>query len=227
VLQFTIEVPAPSATDVRKRVEWIRTRSAIAEAGTYIAALWQRMGAEEFPTGTGAYIAGVHIQHKDWNEVWVVNSAEHAAAVETGFPRFDMKTKMGAGKGKTKLGKRGQAVRVIAFRHGIPGAVTMPPMPDEVFDAVKESKPVPAAYVDTQWAGMKKIAVQGGGSMYMTFRTMSSDAPTMSWWHPGSVGVHLAERVKDAAAGVLSSNIQQAIYADLMEAGGMRWEKQE
>lgn len=66
----------------------------------------------------------------------VFTTIPYASTIEDGIKPFDMKSKM-LQSNKAKIGKDGKRFITVPFRHGTPGASTMPAMPSAVHSQAK------------------------------------------------------------------------------------------
>lgn len=131
--------------------------------------------------------------------------------LEKGFSSFDLK--LGFGKSsKAHKSKKGGWYLTIPFRHVTPNSNGMygSPMPKDVYSAAKKLNDggrlsFPGAG-DKSWTGYQHKNIKYDGltriiksyqntnqSQYYTFRRVSNNSDSMSWWHPGYKGVKIAE----------------------------------
>ena len=171
-----------------------RLQAAVAEAAEYVAAEWKNAAQEAFEYPSGNYVDSVVVTQLGPTTYEVICSAPYASALDTGFSEFDMKSKIRTGK--HKFTKSGSAYRIVPFRHGTPGTVTMPPMPKVVFNAVKNNEEIPLEFAGlmgqndlSNYQGMVRtselgktgqVFQQASGrkarhTQYFTFRTLSED----------------------------------------------------
>jgi len=67
----------------------------------------------------------------------ITSTSPHGATIEGGISAYDMKEKL-LNSPKAKIGKNGNRYITVPFRHGTPGASTMPNMPKAVYKDVKK-----------------------------------------------------------------------------------------
>jgi len=204
--------PAPTGDGSAVRV-------ALQQAAAFALSEWQRQASAAFKHATGTYTKSVIktyadsivVSQVDGNTWDITNVAPYALPLETGVQPFDMKSTIT--KGKHKVSASGKAYRVIPFRHGGPGAVTLPPMPKDVYAAVKMGAPIPPEYVGTKYEGMVKVGAPRH-SQYFTFRVLSEDGT--GWEHPGFEAFHLAEKVAEKVKTMLAQTIGAAVVLDIV-----------
>jgi hypothetical protein len=154
----------------------------------------------------------------------VFSDAPYAAALEYGTGARDMKPAL-LRSPKAKVSAAGGRYLAVPFRHGTPGAVTMPAMPHEVYARARRlgsgerlpdirtgwrtKLPGSSGY---RWApGAPRVTEpytwrtgpysgmqrrgRLGHSQYVTFRTVSSNSPAGSWIYPGFAPRRFRERV--------------------------------
>jgi len=128
-LQFTREAVRAATTDVVQRT-WIQYAQG--------APVMYSGGTFRINTITGQYVRSIQdgIRFRDDLTGEVFSTSYHGKLIEDGQPPRDMKPKMLASP-KAKEGKDGKKYITVPFRHGTPGAVTMPAMPKNVYNQVK------------------------------------------------------------------------------------------
>lgn len=157
--------------------------------------------------------------------------------LEQGFPAFDMKTGF-AGSSKRIATKGGGWLLRIPMRHSTPGAFLHGrPMPPDIYAAARRLPHWGSLRVSggeqTSWTGyqhrsniydrLTRVQHNYGSrtqSTYMTWRTVSNNSDPKSWWHPGFVGVHIAESLESFAKTtfqrVLNINMNQVFQNDMV-----------
>ena len=199
----------------------LRLQAAVAEAAEYVAAEWKSAAADAFEYPSGNYVDSIVVSQLGPTSYEVICSAPYASALDTGFSEFDMKSKIRTGKhGFTKSGS---AYRIVPFRHGTPGTVTMPPMPKVVFNAVKNNEEIPLEFAGSVFSGLVRTTELGGvgrvftqqsgrtarHTQYFTFRTLSESGE--GWVHPGVKAFDLVEQTRQKVEPVIRENISAAI----------------
>lgn len=215
---------------------WEVTRNAVERSVKLIEATWIQNGMAIAKTGN--YARSIHAIYPADDEGFagvVVNTAPYAAALEYGLPPFDMKPFLLASK-FARVGKGGQRYLRIPFRHGTPGAVSMPAMPREIYERARRLKPgqqLPLSAAGKQWgqrtklnpvgpytwktglyAGMTKRGIKGH-SQYMTFRTVSDNSPASAWWHPGIKEKRIAWRTAEQVVPQIERMLTAALDNDI------------
>ena len=128
-LQFTREAVRAATTDVVQRT-WIQYAQG--------APVHYSGGTFRINVITGAYVRSIQdgLRFRDDLTGEVFSTSYHGNLIEDGQPARDMKPKMLASP-KAKQGKDGKKYITVPFRHGTPGAVTMPAMPKNVYNQAK------------------------------------------------------------------------------------------
>jgi hypothetical protein len=201
-----------------------RLQGAVAEAAEYVKAEWQNAAADAFSFPSGNYADSIYVTALGPTSYEVICGAPYASALDTGFKSFDMRSKIRTGK--YKVTAKGVAYRIVPFRHGTPGTVTMPPMPKVVFDAVKNNTEIPVEFAGkdlSNYQGMVRtselgktgqVFQQASGrkarhTQYFTFRTLSETGE--GWQHPGVEPFDLVEKTRQKVEPVIRENISAAI----------------
>lgn len=193
-----------------------RIQSVLAEGAQYAAAVWQRRAAERFQYATGVYVPSIGVEQVS-EFVWrVSSSAPHALPLEEGYHQFDMKSRLRRSKGVKRVSRRGRVYRIVPFRHGVPGSVTIPPMPQAVFDAVSVGDPMPVEYLGTKYENMVKVQDHSRHTQYFTFRTLSEDGKPGTWLHPGVEPYNFIPEVLKEVLPIIRKNLGRAIKVELV-----------
>jgi hypothetical protein len=120
----------------------------------YVQREWAREASHTFKRPTGTYIRGIEAgaiyPYGDPMTAAVINQVPHAATIEWGMKPKDLKENIQRSHkardakelkrmlGPLSGGPKGGKFLIIPFRHGTPGAKTLPPMPRSVYDKAKE-----------------------------------------------------------------------------------------
>lgn len=214
---------------------WERTKEAVQKATKIVEAAWIKNGMAI--AKSGQYARSIHSVFIDSdNEIIgiVFNTAPYASALEHGLKPFDMKPYFMKSK-RIKISKKGKKYLTIPFRHGIPGTVTMPAMPENIYKEVKKKgrlgksdygirskiirdkeKGELARYTwkTGLYSNMVRKGIKGH-SQYLTFRVVSENSPAGSWWHPGIQAKHIAQRTAEEVAPEIEEIITKAINEDI------------
>ena len=146
----------------------------------------------------------------------VVLKGKFPNMLETGFTAFDMKVWFS--KSDRKITKKdGGWYLTIPMRHSTPGSFMYGrPMPRDIYGlaknlAHKESLSI-KGQGDVSWTGYQRKHKTYDGltrivksyqkatqSYYMTFRRVSNNSDSLSWWHPGYEGVKVAPKLESFA----------------------------
>lgn len=221
---------------------WNYTKEAVERATKILEATWIKNGMAIAKTGN--YARSIHsffVVDNDIDFIGVVyNDAPYAAALEYGLSPFDMKPYLLNSKYARTSAKGNRYLR-IPFRHGIPGSITLPAMPQKVYQRAKQltgnkrlgminygiRTKLNTGFKDEQgrgvgpytwktgpYYGMKKYG-RKGHTQYMTFRTVSSVSPSGSWWHPGIKEKRIAQKSSEEVAQEIEHLITNAINKDI------------
>jgi hypothetical protein len=149
---ITIEATLPNIDSAIKRMGSAKLRytsEAVKEATGVVQRTWieYAQGAPVTYSGgtfrinprTGEYARSIQdgIRFPDDMTGEVFTTSPHGSIIEDGQKPRDMKIKMLMG-GKAKIGKNGKRYITVPFRHGTPGATTMPSMPKAVHNEAKK-----------------------------------------------------------------------------------------
>jgi hypothetical protein len=108
------------------------------------------------------------------------NDLPYALALEEGRKQFDMLAHF-LKSPKTRMSKEGKPYLIIPFRHGTPGSVTMPEMPESVHNVVKQREFKQSRVLEGQFSQSPNVF----GDMRQRF--------TYKWGSRYSSGLHKAE----------------------------------
>ncbi|MGB9660652.1 MAG: hypothetical protein ACPL5F_01370 [Moorellaceae bacterium] len=213
---------------------WEALKEAVARSTKLIEATWKQNGMAIAKTGNYARsIISVYPADDEGFAGTVINTAPYAAALEFGRPPFDMKPYLLASK-KARLGRYGSKYLRVPFRHGIPEAVTLPPMPKEIYQEVRRKGRIgerlegwrskltpkgPYTWTTGPYSGMQRLGRERH-SQYMTFRTVSDRSPASSWWHPGIKARRIAERTVEQVVPQIERLLAEAVDRDLQDILG-------
>ena len=165
-----------------------------------------------YPYGGDSYSGAVELHGKFPN------------MLETGFSAFDMKTGFSKSSKVTKT-KSGGWYLTIPIRHSTPNSFMYgSPMTTDIYKQAKKLKNGESLSVNggqkTSWKGythksnindgLTRIVKSYGKtkqSQYFTFRRVSNNSDPSSWYHPGYVGVKLAEQLMPYASSTFQYNL--------------------
>ncbi len=117
------------------------TALAVGQSVQMVQRKWMDLAKNAFARPRGDYLSGIfdglHYPLNN-NELSgaVINTVKHAHAIEYGIQSYDMKKALNTSS-KVRISKDGNKYLIIPFRHGTPGAVTLPPMPTNIYDRAR------------------------------------------------------------------------------------------
>jgi len=125
--------------------ETAKVVGALARAGR---AMWRAYaGGSEMPNGqkigyvTGGYQRSIQMEQEDSYHAEVFSDHPAAATIEEGCGPYDMKQYLETSV-KVRVGKRGQRILIIPFRHGMAGTLARNrPMPRAIYDVASKLAP--------------------------------------------------------------------------------------
>lgn len=128
-LRFTRDAVRAATTDLVQRT-WIQYASGMK--------VYYSGGTFTINVVTGSYVRSIQdgIRFLDDLTGEVFSTSYHGKLIEEGQPPRDMKPQMLASP-KAKTGKDGKKYVTVPFRHGTPGATTIPNMPKSVYSQAK------------------------------------------------------------------------------------------
>lgn len=151
--------------------------------------------------------------------------------LEKGWNAFDMKIGFGKSK-RIKRKDNGGWYLTIPLRHSTPGGFMYgQSMPKDVYGVAKKLNPYKSGQGNTRlsWPGAGDVSWNGyqhktnkyngmvrivksyqkaTQSQYMTFRRVSDKSDPMSWWHPGYVGIKIAQGLEPFARDVFVKTLK-------------------
>ncbi|KKL91064.1 hypothetical protein LCGC14_1898430 [marine sediment metagenome] len=93
-------------------------------------------GGMKLKRPTGAYARSIKTRFYAPFNYEVFSDSKVAKFLEEGTKEFDMKKTHPFGK-RSRVTKKGQGYLIIPFRHGAPGSVYYPPLPEQVYKQIK------------------------------------------------------------------------------------------
>jgi hypothetical protein len=177
----------------------------------------------------------------------VGTTVPYASNIEDGVRPYDMKQTHLNGP-KVKTAKDGSRYITVPFRHGTPGAVTMKPMPESVYQHAKNlAVSRRNGMLKTWWTGKKytwgdRLESQYGGrrekphwstgrytgmvkmagfphSQYLTFRRLSEKSDPRAWLHPGMEKRPVTQAVVENSRDEIIDLIRTGFEVDLAKLG--------
>lgn len=129
-LPYTQEAVRAALTDVVQRT-WIAYASGVVV--TYSG------GTFRIHVLSGEYVRSIQEGFRMLDDLTgeIINTSGHGSLIEDGVTPFDMKEGLLTSP-KSKWGKDGSLYITVPFRHGTPGAKTMPSMPKSVYKDAKQ-----------------------------------------------------------------------------------------
>lgn len=129
-LPYTQEAVRAALTDVVQRtwIEYASGASVSYSGGTFVVHVV-----------SGQYVRSIQEGFRMEGELAgvITTTSPHGASIEDGIEPYDMKQKL-LQSSKAKVSKDGSRYITVPFRHGTPGAKTMPSMPKAVYKDVKK-----------------------------------------------------------------------------------------
>lgn len=194
-------------------------RGAIQSSLAIVRDRWQQEVQQKLKSSRMLYLQGLGFD----SIMYPIDSDGFAGAVqlkgkfpnmlEKGFPAFDIKAEFSKSS-KVHKSKSGGWYLTVPFRHSVPNSNGMfgDSMPKGVYKAARKLTSggrlsFPGAG-DKSWTGYQRKNTKYDGltrivksyqntnqSQYYTFRRVSNNSDSMSWWHPGYGGVKVADKL--------------------------------
>jgi len=166
---------------------------------------WEHLAKATLGDSAEGYIEAMRVEDDGEGSVNMMLDGALPNMQEKGSPAFDMKPGLLAGR----------EYRVIPITHGKPGSGSNP-MSKQAYSKVKNLNYGQRSTKDFGRAGKNKVtgykhtehklsgimkpsksnSSKFGGDM-VTFRAVSVNSPTTSWWHPGFKALDLIDKVKE------------------------------
>lgn len=188
----------------------------VGEVAEMARGYWIQQAGENLRITSQDYIQG--IQPTEFSDSGLEASIKLVGTlpnmIEQGNPAFDMKPGL-LNSPKAHTSKKGGKYLAIPMEHGSPTQSKAQRLPDDVYQDAKKlkmgQKLSDQKHISTNIAGYKsKTGIYHGlerrtdpqvpgniRNAFSTFRTVSSNSDSNSWWHPGFVAKLLAMKVKD------------------------------